>query len=916
MSHPGSRPWLARGYRMLLRVFEPEFRARHGAEMERLFLARLRDAGREGRRGAFLAGAIWDAVRSGIATRLDARGWTTGGGARLHRTGERRQGWTMDSVMNDLRYALRTLTKNPGFTVVAVVTIGLGIGANTAIFSVVRAVLMGPLPYADAERLVMVHGAMRTRGVTEFPMSPPDYRDIRDQSTVLEDAAAVFTFAQSLTGDGAPVQVQMGLVTHNFFDLLGVAPALGREFGPDDDRPNEQGIQPGQPGALPSVAVLSHALWQQRFGGDPQALGRTIDVGGVSAEVVGVMPPAFELLMPPGAALARDVEVWLAGRLDYDNAPRNNVFLRVVGRLRPDATLEQAQAELDRIASGLAAENEAMAAAGFAIDVEPLAAGITADVRPVLLALFGAVGFVLLIACANVANLLLVRASARERELAVRAALGGSRVQLIRQMLLESGLLALAGAAVGVALAALGIEALLAMVPAELPRVDQVGIDGVVLGFTFAAAVGAALVFGVVPAVQASRVELADALKDRGQASTRGSTRTIRNAVVVGEVALSTVLLIGAGLMLRSFVALSSVDPGYDAEEVLTFDVSLPFGRYPSAGERDRVMTELRRRMAAVPGVEAVSAVFPLPLDDDIMNGRYGLEDALSDPSAFRQAAYRTVRPGYFEAMGTPVLEGRTFTEADHADSTLVVVVDELLAQKLWPGESAVGKRMLIRAITPEPEWVEVVGVVQHQRSETLAADGMEQVFFTDRYFGGFASAWVVRAGLDAALLAPALRGAVDAVDPDLPLASFRRLQSDVDRAMGPTTFALTLIGLFGVIALVLASVGLYGVLAYVVRQRSAEIGVRMAFGAQAESILALVVRQGLGLAGAGLVLGLVVAVPLSGVLEAMLVGVAPTDAVTFVGISAVFAVVALLACWIPARRATRVDPVQALRDA
>lgn len=822
----------------------------------------------------------------------------------------------MDAVTNDLRYALRTLTKNPGFTAVAVFTIALGIGANTAIFSVVRAVLMGPLPYEDAGELVLVHGAMRTRGVTEFPMSPPDYRDIRDQSTVLADAAAVFTFAQSLTGDGAPVEVQMGLVTHNFFDVLGVAPALGREFGPDDDRPNEQGIQPGQPGALPNTAVLSHALWQQRFGGDPEALGRTIELGGVSAEVVGVMPPAFELLMPPGAALARDVEVWLAGRLDYDNSPRNNVLLRVVGRLRPDATIEQAQSELDRIAAGLAANNEAMAAAGFAIDVEPVAEGITADVRPVLLALFGAVGFVLLIACANVANLLLVRASARERELAVRAALGGSRVQLIRQMLLESGLLAMAGAALGIVLAALGIEALLAMVPSELPRVDQVGIDGAVLAFTFVAAVGAALVFGAVPAVQASRVELADALKDRGQAATRGSTRAIRNAVVVGEVALSTVLLIGAGLMLRSFVSLSSVEPGYDAEEILTFDVSLPFGRYPGPGDRDRVMTELRRQMAALPGVEAVSAVYPLPLDDDIMNGRYGLEDALTDPSAFRQAAYRAVRPGYFEAMGTSVLEGRTFSEADHADSSLVVVVDEILARRLWPDGSAVGERLLIRAITPEPEWVEVVGVVEHQRSETLAADGMEQIYFTDRYFGGFASAWVVRAGVDLSALAPALRGAVDAVDPNLPIASFRRLQSDVDEAMGPTTFALTLIGLFGVIALVLASVGLYGVLAYVVRQRSAEIGVRMAFGARAESILALVVRQGLGLAGAGLVLGLVVAVPLSGVLDAMLVGVAPTDTLTFVGISALFTVVALVACWIPARRATKVDPVQALRDA
>ncbi len=908
-------PWVVRLYRALVLVFfEAGFRTRHGQEMERLFVERHREVRERGGRLAFLVGAGFDVVRSGVATRLDARRTTRAAGMGPVR-GDDRGGGGMDGLRKDARYALRTLWKNPGFTAIAVATIALGIGGNTAIFSVVRAVLMGPLPYEDAERLVMIHGEMRARGVTNFPMSPPDFRDIRDQSTVLEGVAAGFTFAQSLTGDGEPVQIQTGLVTHDFFDVLGVDPILGRGFTEVDTRPNEAGVQPGAPGALPTVVLLSHALWQQRFGGDPGALGRTIEVAGITAEVVGVMPPAFELLLPPSATVARDVDVWTAARIDYDNAPRTNVFLRVVGRLRDGATVEQAQAEMDRIAGDLTAAYEGKAAAGFALSVEPLVEGLTADVRPILLALFGAVGFVLLIACANVANLLLVRASAREREFAVRAAMGGSRRRLIRQMLIESGILAMIGAVVGVAIAAVGVQAILALVPSDLPRAGQVGIDGVVLGFTFLAALGSALVFGLVPALQGSRVDLADSLKDRGQAGTRSSVRLVRNAVVVGEVALSTVLLVGAGLMLRSFVELTAVDPGYDAEGVLTFDVSLPFGRYPQASDRDQAMGELQRRIGALPGVESVSAAFPLPLDGNLFNGRYGLEDALADPSAYRQAAYRAVRPGYLETMGTRVLEGRAFTEADHADSASVVVVDEKLARTLWPDASAVGERMLVRIVTPEPEWVEVIGVVEHQRSEGLAAEGMEQIYFTDRHAGAFASSWVVRAGVDPAVLVPALRRAVDAVDSDLPIASVRRFQDDLDEAMGPTTFALTLIGVFGVTALLLASVGLYGVLSYVVRQRTAEIGVRVAFGAEANNIMGLVVRQGLTLAALGLGLGLAVAVPLSGAVEAMLIGVAPTDPVTFLAVSGVFSLVAVAACVVPARRAMRIDPVQALRE-
>lgn len=866
----------------------------------------------------FIPGGLLDPVRNGLAQRIEERrersreAGTPLGSARAR---DNRRGGGMDSLVKDTKYAVRTLLKNPGFAVVAIVTIALGIGANTAIFSVVQTVLLDPLPYEEPEELVILWGEMRTRGVTHFPTSPPDFQDFRDQADLLEDLGGVFSFNISITGDGEPVQVSAGSVTTNFFDMLGVEPMLGRSFVDEDGIPNDPNVGPAGPGALPGMVILSHALWQQRYGGDREVIGTTIQLGGVAAEIVGVMPLGFELLMPATASLAPEIDLWMAARLDFANAPRNNVFLRPVGRLRDGASPQQLQAQIDRIAASLAADDQVKTTAGYAVRVEEMKADITAEVRPVLLALFGAVVFVLLIACANVSNLLLVRASGRDRELAVRAALGGSRGRLMRQMLIESGLLAFAGAVVGLALATGGIQLLLALQPGDLPRVDSVGIDLTVLGFTFVAAVVAALIFGVLPALQASRVELVDALKERGQAGGSAGRRLVRDGVIVGEVALSLVLLIGAGLMVRSFVALNNVEPGYDPESVLTFSATPPFGSFPTVEDRVAFGLELQRRLEALPGVERAASGFPLPLTGNLFNGRYGPEEALTDPEAFSQAAYRGVTPGYFEAMGTRVLSGRTFSDADVADSATVVVVDEIIAENLWPDESAIGQRFLVRATSPEPQWVEVIGVVEHQRAETLAADGMEAVFFHSRYLGGFGGQWVMRVGADPLGLISSIRTELDAIDPDVPLADVRLMESIVGEAMGPTRFALTLIGVFGIIALILASIGLYGVLSYVVKQRTAEIGVRMAFGAETGSILKLVVGQGLALAGAGVALGLVIAFPLTSFMETLLVGVRPTDPVTFVGISAIFVAVAALACYVPARRATLVDPVTALRE-
>jgi putative ABC transport system permease protein len=821
----------------------------------------------------------------------------------------------VDRFVQDLRYALRRLVKSPGFTAVAVLSLAIGIGANTAIFSVVRTVLLQPLPYDEPDELVLLWGEMRNRGVTHFPMSPPDFADYRDNAEALDDLAALWTFTVPLTGDGDPVQVDAAMVTPNFFDLLGVAPIIGRGFTEEDGFPQPPGLAPGQPGGLPGIVVLSHALWQQRYAGAPDVIGRTIEIGGGPSEIVGVLPPGFEMLMPPTAGLQTDADIWIAARIDYENSPANNVFLRPVGRLRDGATVEQLQAQVDRVAAGRSANDQVKASAGYAVRVEALHEDLTAHVRPVLLALLGAVAFVLLIACANVSNLLLVRASGRDREFAVRAAMGGSRGRLVRQMLVESGLLAGAGAVLGVVLAAGGISMLLALQPGDLPRIGEVGIDGPVLLFTLAAATAAAALFGLMPALQGSSTELAGALKERGAAGANGTRKLIRNGVVIVEVALSLVLLIGAGLMVRSFAELTSVSPGFEPEGVLTFTATPSFTKYPQAIDRANLAVEMQRRLEALPGVQRASQVFPLPLTGNLFNGRYGTEEALNDPEAFGQATYRVVGTGYFETMGTRLLAGRTFSEADMVDSALVVVIDDKLAGILWPDDAAVGKRFLIRAITEEPEWMEVIGVVEHQRAEDLAAVGMETVYLSDRYVGGFGGSWAVKAGSDPAALVGAIREEIGRVDPEIPVADVELMQTLVDRARGPTRFALTLIGVFGAIALVLASVGLYGVLAYVVRQRTAEIGVRMAFGAESGSILRLVVGQGLTLAGGGVLLGLAVAFPLTGVMESMLVGVTPTDPLTFGAISALFVAVAAVACWIPARRASHVDPIRALRQ-
>ena len=840
-------------------------------------------------------------------------------------------------LRKDLVYAARALRQHRAFALTAMLTLALGIGASTAIFSVVNAVLLRPLPYADADRLVLIWGDMRARKVTDFPFSPGNYQDLKNQNTVFQDVAALTPGNQAFTVPGEPPeQVKAMGVTPNLLPVLGARVALGRGFNDADAvaPPPPPRPAPGQtpahaapatpltppPPPPPTMLILNNGFWRRRFGGDASVVGKSVDLGGQTGIIVGVLAPGFEILFPPNTNIEPNPDILAAMRINFETAPRNNVFMRLVGRLKPGASLVAAGQDVERIAADLSARFPIMKTADTHYRVEPMHEDLVRDVRPAIFALMGAVTFVLLIACANVANLLLVRAAARERELAIRAALGSSPWRIIRQLLAESLLLAGGGAVLGLVLAWAGIKVLIALAPTNLPRLDEVSIDPFVLGFATLAALVAAALFGLVPALRASRPDLADVLRASGRTPGLGGGQLLRNAVVTAEVALSFVLLVGGGLMVRSFIELSGTRPGFDAKGLLTFSVG--FRARPSDADRAAYVREMHDRLAAIPGVKAVTAVFPLPLDGTLINSRWGKEDAATDATKFQQANLHIVAPGYFEAMGTKLIAGRTYTEADNRPDFMGIVIDETMAKKAFPRESAVGKRLYIRSRGQEPEWQDVIGVVEHQRHESLVNEGREAIFLTDGFFShGNVGTWVVRLTCvegqpcNPSRLAASARKVVADVDPKVPVSDMQPMQALVDKAMTPTRFTLVLIGVFAGVAALLACVGLYGVLSTAVRQRTAEIGVRVAFGATRRSIFGLVIGDGLKLSALGLALGVVAAFWLTRAMTTMLVGVKPTDPLTYVTILALFLVIAALACWIPARRAASLDPTSALRS-
>jgi len=659
----------------------------------------------------------------------------------------------MDNLFKDLGYAARVLRKNPGFAAIAVTTIALGIGACTAIFSVVNTVLLRPLPYVDAQRLVLVWGELRARNVPDWPFSPPDYRDVRQHTTAFADMAGITPAGRTpIGGDTAePEQIRVAGATPNIFRLLGARIVAGRDFTEEDATPQAappQGqAQPGQPPPprLPAIAIISHELWQRRYGGDAGIVGRTVELGGGGgrAQIVGVLAPGFEILFPPRINVFRVPDMWTAVRINYETANRNNVIWRVIARLKPGVTPEQAEAQVEGVATDIRQHFQISQTAGLHFHVVPMHEDLVRDVKRTILTLMGAVLFVLLIACANVANLLVVRASARGRELAIRAAIGGSRWRLVRQMLAESLLLAGAGTVIGLVLARAGVRALIALAPPTLPRLESVAIDPIVLAFTVTAGLVTAITCGVVPALRASRPDLMEVLRQGSGSPGLRAGRALRNAVIVAEVAASFVLLVGSGLMLRSFVALQHVNPGFDPNGVLTF---LMPARGQQNAERAQFMRQMRERLRALPGVQGVSAAAPLPLDGQLTNARWGTEAAKADPSLYRQADVKFILPDYFETLRTRVIQGRTFSEADNAATDAkLIIIDDHLAARAFPNQSAVGKRLLARIRTPEAEPFEVIGVVAHQRHASLAIDGPEGMFFSDGYVGpGAANRWII----------------------------------------------------------------------------------------------------------------------------------------------------------------------------
>ena len=829
-------------------------------------------------------------------------------------------------TLRDLAFAGRTLRKSPIFALTAALTIALGIGASTAIFSVANAVLLRPIPYKDPDRLVIASSDMRNRNVRDFPFSNEDFIDMRDATKdAFQDMAGVFTFRNILLKeDGTPEQVRSAVVTTNFFRLVGAKIVLGRDFIDADGLPQPApppGVaQPGAPAPpqLPIMAVLSYEYFQRRYGLNPSAIGQVMLTDGpFRPQIAGVLAPGFQLYFPSSANTEPAPEVWIANRLGYDNANRNGVSIRAVGRLRDGVSLERAQAAADNVAAEARKNFLIERTAGYAIRVEPMRRHLVSEVRPAILALMGAVIFLLLIACANVANLLLVRASLRERELAVRAAIGASWWHLARQMLAEAFLLAAIGSVAGLALAWFGIHELLVIAPANLPRLDTIRIDSVVLAFTALAGLLAAVIFGMASAWRASRPDVMNVLRGTSRNEGLASGGLLRKLVVVTEVGLSFVLLIGSGLMFRSFLELQRIDPGFDPRGLLTFQV-LGIGNPARAKPEERIafMHQIQDRLRAITGVQSVAASVPFPLAGGFSPIRWGTEEALSDPGKFQAVDFQIVLPGYFESMRTPLIAGRTFTEADNVPGRNVVVIDQQLADKAFPHESAVGKRILIRIRTPEAEWVEVIGVVAHQRDESLAERGREQGYFTDAFVGaGAARQWAIRTAGDPTKYGSDIRAAIKAVDPRLLVTEMLPMDTLLERAQAGTRFSLLLIGVFAVIAALLASVGLYGVLATVVRQRTAEIGVRMTLGAGPSQIFQLIVGQGLRLTAVGVAAGLIAALALTRAMTTMLVGVKPSDPATFATIAVIFFLIAAIASWLPAWRAASLDPTSALRE-
>ena len=811
----------------------------------------------------------------------------------------------MQTLVQDLRFGVRLLLKNPGFTLVAVFALALGIGANTAIFSVINAVLLKPLPFSAPEKIVNVWNTAEKED--QFDVTYPDFMDWRQSQQSFELLAAYSTRDFTLTGTGEPVRLRGAMVTSDLLPILGVQPKQGRFFLPEEDKP---GVR---------VAILSHRMWQEHFAADPDVCNQTITLHGQSYNVVGVMPQSFAFPIQNDPI----IDFWTTTATLQEGRPplssqRGNHALEVIGRLKNGGTLEQAQADMTAIVSALASQYPDTNSE-FGVRVALLQKELVRDVRPALLILFAAVGCVLLIACANVANLLLARATTRHKEMAIRAALGASRLRMIRQLLTESLLLSILGGAFGLLLAAWGTDLLVSLLPKGLPRTDEIGLDGSVLAFTTLMALATGIFFGIAPALQISKTELTQTLKEGGRTSGEGARGNhVRSLLVVSEVAIALMLLVGAGLLINSFLRLQKVNPGFDTRNVLSFRIGLPNTRYPQTQQQIEFYKQLVSRIEPLPGVKNVAYANALPLSGQGAGVGFSIEGEPNNTGLPfpHDSDFRTVSPGYLSAMGIQLLKGRDFDERDDGQSNPVAIINETLAKRYFPDQDPIGKR-INPSFAAEGRGVlmrEIIGVVGSVRHRSLSAEIQPEIYVVDKQNPRPTMMFVIRTSNDPNQLIAAIRNEVNTLDSTLAIYNVKTFDQYLSASVAQPRFNMLLLGIFAAVALILTTVGLYGVMSYTVTQRTHEIGIRMALGAKPGDVLRLVLKQGMGLTLVGVSLGLAGAFALTRLAESLLFGVTATDPITFIGVSAILTGVALVACYLPARRATKVDPMVALR--
>src|SRR5689334_2147084 len=824
----------------------------------------------------------------------------------------------MTTLLQDLRYGLRGLWKSPGFTIVAVLSLALGVGANTAIFSIVNAVLLRSLPFSHPERLVKIVASNRAVGARDIGLSVPEFDDLRSRAGVFEQVTVTQGGPTNVTGGDRPQHLELLEVSPNYFSTLGISAQLGRVFGPGDEA---QGFA--------ETALISDSLWARGFGRDPGVLGRKMRLDNDPYTIVGVLPPGFR---HPGSKVSTDVEVWVTAGFRGDPFPTPVRSLRILpeafGLLKPGITLEQAQSRLDALASELRAEyaSDYPAGSDWSIEVEPLQESLVGNVRPMLLVLMGAVVLIILLASVNVANLLLARASGRQREMAVRLALGASRAQMIRQLLTESMLLSLLSAVVGVLTAVAALH-FVQFLPARIPRLAEVQVDWTVLSFALLVSLLAGLGFGLVPALQSSKAEIAMAMREGGRGSgTSAKTNRLRGLLIASETALAVVLMVGAGLLLRTFWGLLQENPGFNPSRVVAANVYLPvpnnpdLDRYARPEMLNAFVRKTLRRVRAITGVKTTAMTNELPVTHSTRRYVVNIEDRPDESGKGLFSEVTSVTPDHFKVLQASMVRGRYFTEDDDADKQPVAIVDESTARTYWPHRDPLGRRLSMRGATgaANPPWCTVVGVIKDINSDGLDQSGAPHIYRPIYQFPGsrsLGSSVTVRTSLSATSLEPQIRREIQAVDLNLPVFNVRTMNEVIDGSLATRRLSAELVGVFAVVALLLASVGIYGLLAYMVAQRAHEIGVRMALGATQSTIGRMIVGRGVGLAGIGVGVGLIMSGVMAPMISSVLYGVGPLDPEVFMAVPLILMAVVLLASYIPARRAARVNPIVALHE-